>query len=167
MPRYASGKYALGISDRSGRAYLLRDMLLEWNGLLVGKDEFETKQPQLDPRNHRSDPQALSVSRPDRVEPAVVVLLAFNSFKSGASGSSVITVTEPGHGRSTGDTVCFRDVEDFDGFTETTIENSSGYSITKVTDDTFTFTVSGETASTGDINGGGGISSAGPVTVSA
>jgi hypothetical protein len=109
----------------------------------------------------------LRVSRPDRVEPAVVVLLAFNSFKSGASGSSVITVTEPGHGRSTGDTVRFRDVDDFDGFTESTIENSSGYSITTVTDDTFTFTVSGETASTGNINGGGGISSAGPVTVSA
>jgi hypothetical protein len=36
-----------------------------------------------------------------------------------------------------------------------------------VTDDTFTFTVSGETATVGDVNGGGGVASAGPVTVSA
>ena len=133
MPRYASGKYAVGISDRSGRSYPLHEMVLEWNGLLVGRDEFEAKQPQLDPKHHRA----------------------------------VITVNEPGHGRSTGDTVRFRDVEDFDGFTSSVVENSSGYSITKVTDDTFTFTVSGETATVGDVNGGGGFASAGPVTVSA
>ena len=58
MPRYATGKYALGISDRSGRAYKLTNMMREWNGLLVGKDEFEPKQPQLDPRHHITDPQA-------------------------------------------------------------------------------------------------------------
>lgn len=39
MARYASEKYALGISDRSGVAYKLRDMRKEWNGFLVGKDE--------------------------------------------------------------------------------------------------------------------------------
>ncbi len=50
MGRYASGKYALGISDRSGRAYKLRDMIQEWNGLLVGKDEYEPKQPKIQPR---------------------------------------------------------------------------------------------------------------------
>ena len=167
MPRYASGKYAVGISDRSGRSYPLHEMVLEWNGLLVGRDEFEAKQPQLDPKHHRADPQALRISRPARVEPEVTVLLPFNGFKSGSSGTSVITVNEPGHGRSTGDTVRFRDVEDFDGFTSSVVENSSGYSITKVTDDTFTFTVSGETATVGDVNGGGGFASAGPVTVSA
>lgn len=167
MPRYASGKHSLGISDRSGRAYPLNEMVLEWNGLLVGRDEFEAKQPQLDPKHHRADPQALRISRPARVEPEVTVLLPFNGFKSGSSGTSVITVNEPGHGRSTGDTVRFRDVEAFDGFTASVVENSSGYSITKVTDDTFTFTVSGETATTGGVKGGGGFASAGPVTVSA
>ena len=64
MPRYAGGKYALGISDRSGRAYPLTSMIKEWNGLLVGRDEFEAKQPQLDPRHHITDPQALRISRP-------------------------------------------------------------------------------------------------------
>ena len=76
-------------------------------------------------------------------------------------------MTEPGHGRSTGDTVRFRTVNPFDGFSSSTIQDADGYSITKVTDDTYTFTVSGETATTGAIRGGGGQSSAGPVTVSA
>ena len=167
MATFASGKHALGISDRSGRTYKLKNMIKEWNGLLVGKDEYEPKQPQLQPRHTKADPQALRISRPDRIEPAVEVLLPFNSFKSGGSGSAVITVTEINHGRSTGDTVRFRDVEAFDGFKEAVIEGASGYSITKVDSDTYTFSASSGTATTGSIKGGGGFASAGPVTVSA
>ena len=167
MATFASGKHALGISDRSGRTYKLKNMIKEWNGLLVGKDEYEPKQPQLQPRHTKADPQALRISRPDRIEPAVIVLLPFNSFESGSSGSAVITVTEINHGRSTGDTVRFRDVEAFDGFTEAVIEGASGYSITKVDSDTYTFSASSGTATTGSIKGGGGFASAGPVTVSA
>ena len=166
MARYASGKRALGISDRSGRAYRLKNMVREWNDLLVGKDEYESKQPQLTPSRSKPDPQALRISRPDRTEPPVSVLLPFNSFKSGSSGSATITVTEPGHGRSTGDTVRFREVEEFDGFTEAVIEGASGYSITKVNDNRYTFSASSGTATTGSVLGGGGFSSAGPVTVS-
>jgi len=121
----------------------------------------------LEPRRVRADPQSLRVSRPARTEPAIEVLLPFNSFKSGSSGSAVIAVNEISHGRSTGDTVRFRSVEAFDGFTETVLENSSGYSITKVDDNNYTFTASSGTATTGNVNGGGGFSSAGPVTVSA
>ena len=166
MPRYAAGTYALGISDRSGRAYPLRVMLKEWNGSLVGPDEYESKQPQIEPKRVIGDPQALRSARPDRVEPAVSVLLALNPFKSSASGSAVITVTEAGHGRSTGDTVRFRTVEAFDGFTESVIEQAAGYSITKVSDDTYTFSASSGTATTGNVTGGGAIASAGPVTLS-
>ena len=59
MSRYATGKWAYGISDRSGFRYRLRDMRKEWNGLLVGKDEWERKEPQLEPLRVRPDPQAL------------------------------------------------------------------------------------------------------------
>jgi|TARA_R110000744_G_scaffold379284_2_gene496946 hypothetical protein len=166
MAKYASGKHALGISDRSGRAYKITNMIMEWNGYLVGRDEYESKQPQLQPRRIRADPQALKISRPARTEPAVEVLLAFNSFKSGSSGSAVITVTEPGNGRSSGDTVRFRNVAAFDGFTESAIEDSSGFSITKVDDDNYTFTSGSGTAASGNVKGGAGFSSAGPVTVS-
>ena len=126
MARFSSEKHALGISDRSGAAYKLKNMRKEWTGMLE-----------------------------------------FNPFTSGDSGSAVITVSEPGHGRSTGDTVRFRSCEDFDGFIESSLENSSGYSITKIDSDSYSFTASSGTAGTGDVRGGGGSVSAGPVTVSA
>jgi hypothetical protein len=44
-------------------------MKKEWNGLLVGPDEWEAKQPQLGPFRKVSDPEALQNARPDRVEP--------------------------------------------------------------------------------------------------
>ncbi len=68
MARFASGKDAYGISDRSGFRYRLRDMRKEWNGLLVGKDEWERKEPQLRPIRARPDPQALKDPRPDVAE---------------------------------------------------------------------------------------------------
>lgn len=69
MAKFAVGKNAYGISDRSGFRYKLNEMKREWNGLLVGKDEWEPKQPQLEPRRSITDPQALRNPRPDRVEP--------------------------------------------------------------------------------------------------
>ena len=167
MPRYASDKYAMGISDRSGAAYRMKDMRKEWTGALVGKDEWEAKQPQLNAPRVVADPQALRDARPDRTEPEVEVLLQRDPFRSGSSGSAVITVTEPGHGRSTGDTVRFRTVQPFDGFSESMIESSGGFSITKVNDDRYTFTASSGTATTGNLVGGGETATAGPVTLSA
>ena len=167
MPRYASNTHALGISDRSGAAYRLKDMRKEWTGMLVGKDEWESKQPQLTVLKIPADPQALKDPRPDRTEPAVEVLLAKDSFKSSGSGSAVLTVTQPGQGRSTGDVVRFRSAQAFDGFSASVIENSGGYAITKVDDDRYTFTASSGTATIGNVKGGGGYASAGPVTVRA
>jgi hypothetical protein len=69
MGKFATGKNAYGISDRSGFRYKLNDMKKEWTGMLVGRDEFEVKQPQLNPRRKVIDPQALKDARPDRVEP--------------------------------------------------------------------------------------------------
>ena len=69
MAKFASGKKAWAISDRSGFRYPYRLMKKEWNGLLVGPDEFEPKQPQLGPFRKVSDPEALQNARPDRVEP--------------------------------------------------------------------------------------------------
>ena len=62
---FASGKKAYGISDRSGFRYRLKDMRKEWNGLLVGKDEFEAKHPQLRSPRVGADPQALRDPRPE------------------------------------------------------------------------------------------------------
>lgn len=165
MSRFASGKDAWGISDRSGFRYRLRDMKKEWNGLLVGKDEFEVKHPQLEPIKVPPDPQAIKNARPDREEPKVEVLLKINPFRSSV-GTNVITVTEPGHERESGDTVRFRKALGFAGITSANINKDAGYSITKVNADTYTFNVDGS-AATATIFGGGKVASAGPVTVEA
>jgi hypothetical protein len=65
MAKYASGKNAFAISDRSGQRYLYREMKREWNGLLVGPDEYEPKHPQLGPFRKVVDPQALKDARPE------------------------------------------------------------------------------------------------------
>jgi len=97
---YAAGKYAKFISDRSGMAFPYSQMRIEWNGAKVAASEFEEKQPQLTPARHIADAEALKNATSARTEPAVEVLLKRNPFKSGNSGSNVITVTEAGHDRA-------------------------------------------------------------------
>ena len=65
MARYASDANAYGISYRSGFRYKLSVMKKEWNGLLVGPDEYEPKHPQLTPSKAPMDPQALREARPE------------------------------------------------------------------------------------------------------
>ena len=59
-----TGKYAKAISDRSGFAFPYNEMVKEWNGSFVHRSEFEEKHPQLEPRKHKSDGQALKDARP-------------------------------------------------------------------------------------------------------
>ena len=148
---YAKGKYAKFISDRSGMAFPYNEMVKEWNGARVHKSEFEPKTAQDNPKRHMSDTEALQFARPARTESAVATLLSRNPFRFTAS-STTVSVFEPDHGRSTSDTVRFRDVTE------------DGYSITKTDDDFYTFSVSTAPGTTG--NGGGGYSSAGPATLS-
>jgi hypothetical protein len=164
---YAAGKYAKFISDRSGVAFPYTRMRIEWNGARVDVSEYEEKQPQLTPPRHIADPEALRHATSPRIEPAAEVLLKFNPFRSGTLGSAVITVTEPGHGRSTDDIVRFRNTLAFDGFIITILEAEAGYSITKIDDNRYSFTANSGTATVGSILGGGGTVSAGPITVSA
>ena len=166
MARFASGKDAYGTSDRSGFRYRLVEMVTEWNGSKVGRDEYEAKHPQLEPISVGPDPQAIHDPRPDqRTEVAVARLLSANPFSSGSASSAVITVIEPSHGRTTGDTVRFRKVEAFDGFTEAALENASGYTITVTDSNLYTFSASSGTATTGGLRGGGENATVGPVTL--
>ena len=63
---YATGKNAKAISDRSGMEYPYSEMKKEWNGSFVHKSEYESKHPQLTPRKHRPDPQALKDAAPPK-----------------------------------------------------------------------------------------------------
>jgi len=161
---YARGKYAKFISDRSGMEFPYKEMVKEWNGARVHTSEFEPKTAQDKPHKHTADAEALQFPRPARTESAVATLLPRNPFRFTAS-STTVSVFEPDHGRSSSDTVRFRDVTgNLFGASVTELEDSDGYSITKTDDDFYTFTVSTAPGITG--NGGGGYASAGPATLS-
>ena len=162
MAKYATGKYAKAISDRSGMEFPYNEMVREWNGSFVHVSEFEPKQPQLEPKPMNGDSISLRNVRPDRTETAVPNLLPSNPFTI-TNGSTTVTVDEPDHGRSTSDTVRFRDASNVANLPAATINASGGYTITKVSDNKYTFN-SGVTASV-TLKGGGDIASAGPVTV--
>ena len=158
---YAIGKHAKFISDRSGMEYPYTEMVVEWNGARVHKSEFEPKTPQDRPNKHSPDAEALQFPRPARTENATERLLPLDPFRH-ESGTDVIKIFEPGHGRSTGDTVRFRNVVDI---FVVDMDSESGHSITKIDDDFYSISTGG-LASSNLIKGGGGQASSGPVTVS-
>ena len=162
---FARGKKSKAISDRSGLAFLYEEMVKEWNGHLVHKSEYEEKHPQLELRSRSGDAQGLRNVRPDRTENEVAAMLGSDPFSITAS-SQTITVTEINHGRSSSDTVRFRNVRGSPGgVPASTFENSSGFSITVTTTDKYTFSL-GATPSVTE-KGGGPTVSAGPVSLSA
>ena len=163
MSNFSKGKHAQFISDRSGMAFPYSEMVREWNGSRVHVSEFEPKQPQLEPRAHGADPEGLQNAKPDRTEPATQNLLPGNPFNI-TSGSATITVTEPSHGRTTGNMVVFRNVDGSPGgLAFTVFENSSGFSITVTGTDNYTFTL-GSTPTVTE-KAGGMFVTAGPVTL--
>jgi hypothetical protein len=60
--RFVSGDYNV-ISDRSGRKLKRSDCRFTWDGFLVGKDEWEEKQPQIDLKG-RDEKIAVPDARP-------------------------------------------------------------------------------------------------------
>ena len=163
MSNLASGKYAQFISDRSGLAFPYSEMVIEWNGARVHISEFEPKHPQLQPKPHAADPQGLLNARPARTEPVVARLLNLNPLST-TSGSQIISVFEENHGRSTSDTVRFREGEEGAGIAAADINVATGFTITVTDANNYTFTASGTANQTAKI--GGGSISAGPVTLS-
>ena len=163
MSNTASGKYAKFISDRSGMEFPYKEMVKEWNGSRVHISEFEPKQPQLQPKPHTADPQGLKNSRPARTEPQTDPLLPSDPFII-TSGSGTINVYEPSHGRSTGNTVVFRNVDGSPGgLNYSLFENTNGFSITVTGTNNYTFAL----GSTPTVSGrfGGMTVTAGPVTL--
>ena len=194
MSKYATGKYAKAISDRSGLEFPYREMVREWNGSFVHISEFEPKQPQLEPKPTSADGIALRHVRTARTENAVAYSIPENGFETYEAGSRVINVTAPGHGLTNGTTYRFRgqpttsasssfqyaDPGSFDGISGSNIAKAAGYAITtgifrdgaRVSTDYavanfFHFTVDTDTATKGGVKGGGIGCSVGPVTLEA
>ena len=98
---FARGKRSLSISDRSGMQFPYVEMKREWNGSFVHFSEYEPKHPQLDPRHHKADPQALKNPRAD-IRPGGGLLLQLdlnywpgqftsNGMQPGISGDIINT----------------------------------------------------------------------------
>ena len=163
MAKLSRGKYAQAISDRSGMAFPYKEMLTEWNGSFVHSSEFESKQPQIQPTRFTGDPQGLMNARPARTEPATENMLPGNPL-SLISGSSTVTVTEPSHRRSTNDTIVFRNVDGSPGgLVYSLFENGSGFSITVIDTNSYSFDC-GSNATVTEKSGGMFVT-AGPVTL--
>ena len=97
MAKYATGKYAKAISDRSGMEFPYKEMVREWNGAFVHVSEFEPKQPQLEPKPMNGDAISLRNVRPDRVEtsvPKILPLNAFTTYENSSGFSITVTTTD-------------------------------------------------------------------------
>ena len=103
MPKYASGKHALAISDRSGLQFPWREMVTEWTGAFVHISEYEPKQPQLRPKTLSADSMSLRKVRPARTAFPTPTILPNNPFTTEVG--TTVTVTQPTHNFSTGDAV--------------------------------------------------------------
>ena len=84
MSRFASGKYAKAISDRSGMEFPYNEMVKEWNGSFVHRSEFEPKHPQLEPKPTTADGQGLRNARPQTF-----------TLASGGGGGIAVDLTLP------------------------------------------------------------------------
>ena len=113
MPKYASGRRALAISDRSGLQFPWREMVTEWTGAFVHISEYEPKQPQLRPKHLSADAISLSKVRPARTAFPTPTILPNNPFDTVVG--TTVTVTQPNHNFSTGDAVRFRQVKEVVG----------------------------------------------------
>jgi hypothetical protein len=69
---FASGKFAYGLCDYCGQRYKLNDLQKNWKGFKVCPQDYEPKEPQLEPLKYKGDAIALFEPRPDRVEPMQV-----------------------------------------------------------------------------------------------
>ena len=92
MAKYASGRFAKRISDRSGMAFPYNEMVKEWNGSTVHQSEFEPKHPQLDPRYHPTDPQSLQNAKPQII--SATVELGVNMFARNIFGVVQQTISQ-------------------------------------------------------------------------
>jgi hypothetical protein len=109
MTTFASGKFALAISDRSGMAFPYNEMVREWTGALVHVSEYEPKQPQLDPKPTSADPQALQRARTARTEFPTEDFLPENPFVT--ASNTTLKINFPNGDLQVNDFARFRNVK--------------------------------------------------------
>ena len=94
MSNQATGKFSYGICDYCGQRFRHLDLRKNWKGFMVCPDDYEPKEPQIEPLNFRGDAIAISDPRPDRTEPVVVFVgtpadSAFQSIGTADGGTNM------------------------------------------------------------------------------
>jgi len=162
MGKYAAGKYALAISDRSGMVFPYDEMVREWNGFLVHTSEYEPKQPQLQPKPVGSDPQALYNPRPQPASKTSLILLDNNPFTSVIySGTTYVNVFSRDHQRAAGSVVRFRGAPVVGGDNPDNLKNLQSFANIPTFDNVSDLNnTSGFTIALGQINSSGNVTGA-------
>lgn len=91
---YATGKFSFGLCDYCGQRYPFNTLRKNWRGFKVCPDDYEPKEPQLEPLKYRGDAIALLEPRPDRVEPVDVYVgqPGYTYFQSVGSANNTINM---------------------------------------------------------------------------
>ena len=105
MARYAKGRRAVLIDDRSGFKIRYKDARTEWTGTRVHKGDFESKHPQLEPQKYIPAPRGNSLFKPrtdnDSVPTNISLGPLHGRFSAGAEanfGQPIISLIETANG---------------------------------------------------------------------
>ena len=160
MAKYAKGKHAVLIDDRSGFKIKYKDARTEWTGFRVYKGDWEPKQPQLDPQNYVSGSGAnvLYKPRPDQDSvPTTVYLGSLYGKWSGQCATNLgrIQVQQPADApsgfvaTSALGTIVIVVAEEVSGFVATSALGSVTINATEVVDGIELGTMTGSLGTTG------------------
>lgn len=91
---FATGKFSYGLCDYCGQRYAYNILRKNWRGYKVCPEDYEPKEPQLNPLKFNGDAIALYEPRPDRIEPLSVYLGApgDSAFESIGSANNTINM---------------------------------------------------------------------------
>lgn len=91
---FATGKFSYGLCDYCGQRYAYNILRKNWRGYKVCPEDYEPKEPQLNPLKFNGDAIALYEPRPDRIEPLSVYLGApgDSAFESIGSANNTVNM---------------------------------------------------------------------------
>ena len=95
MARYAKGKRAVLIDDRSGFKIRYKDARTEWTGSRVHKKDFQSKHPQLEPQKYIPAPRGNSLFKPRTDNDQVPTTIPLGPLHSRFSASALTSLGQP------------------------------------------------------------------------
>jgi hypothetical protein len=95
MARYAKGRKAVLIDDRSGFKIKYKDARTEWTGSRVYKGDFESKHPQLQPQKYLPAPRGNALFKPRTDNDSVPTTIPLGPLHGKFSAQTAINFGKP------------------------------------------------------------------------